>query len=684
MKETPCDCRPVSSLRQSCRAFITLILLGSCFMTGFPQTLSIQVKVFNKELDPMSELSLALNGGSYFVTNKKGISFIDVKSSDVPPVSVQIKHDKLEAESWNYSRGVLEIIVREKRDISLLVYVRNGQEELVKDLPLRYDGSKRFTPVQDNNGYLFTLPLGEDVKDSRFALAGYDIVKITKTPNTRTLHVLEKKGKQKPTSEEAFDNFNLANLDTVRTWQTFYKILKYINTAELTERERQLLDTKFNELARGVTAAPAPADKYIRTISDSSQVKDDIRALLAHADQEKTAIAKMDAVFDEKMEILSKKLSGNTEKLDQKARESLVSEIDKLEVALNQHEQRVIQTQSNYRVILATLKKELLNVKELEEKLTALELQRLSEREAFQKRMLMIAAVIVALLLLIALFVFLIQKLRKQKIELIDAHCAIRLVNDNLEDLVQQRTLSLEKAYAEMDTFFYKASHNLRRPVRSIIGLSNIAKHSTPSEVIELFDRTGHTASDMDHLLLRLQRISEINYPSDYSTITLCTLVDDAYRSVLKSVSNPVRFINQCDSTIAFECYPHVLRSILIGLLENAVFFSGLKTNSSAEVSVKAWRVDDTLYMDVTDNGIGIDSEILDTMYTMFFVGHEASKGDGLGLYIVSKGLSTLGGSVRVETQPGEYTRFCLTIPLTRSIASSQKVFSRPVDSEYA
>jgi signal transduction histidine kinase len=64
--------------------------------------------------------------------------------------------------------------------------------------------------------------------------------------------------------------------------------------------------------------------------------------------------------------------------------------------------------------------------------------------------------------------------LRKQKKQLIAANTEVKRINENLEGLVFERTHLLENLNSELDTFLYRASHDMRTPVRSILGLCHI------------------------------------------------------------------------------------------------------------------------------------------------------------------------------------------------------------------
>ncbi|HEX6890757.1 MAG TPA: hypothetical protein VF141_08690 [Chryseolinea sp.] len=103
------------------------------------------------------------------------------------------------------------------------------------------------------------------------------------------------------------------------------------------------------------------------------------------------------------------------------------------------------------------------------------------------------------------------EELATQSEELIDANRVIHELNMDLEKKVHIRTAELRKAYEELDTFFYRSSHDFRRPLTTFIGLAEVAKISfSDKQVLDLFEKVKNTAINLDHMLTKLQAISYI------------------------------------------------------------------------------------------------------------------------------------------------------------------------------
>ncbi len=255
------------------------------------------------------------------------------------------------------------------------------------------------------------------------------------------------------------------------------------------------------------------------------------------------------------------------------------------------------------------------------------------------------------------------EEIQSQAEELIEANQTIALINKELEAKVEKRTAELKQAYKELDTFFYRSSHDFRRPLTTFLGLAEVAKITVKDvSALELFDKVRETAHNLDKMLVKLQSISDLGTQHlVYKEVFLRELVEEIannYQHQLAEKGIAFRFEVSNDKT--FFSYPAMIRIILENLIENAVQFSGVE---DPYINISARMEELNLIIEITDNGQGIHAEYHPRIFDMYFRANEHSKGNGLGLYIVKKAVEKLSGTISFQSKYGYGCRFSIAFP---------------------
>ena len=213
----------------------------------------------------------------------------------------------------------------------------------------------------------------------------------------------------------------------------------------------------------------------------------------------------------------------------------------------------------------------------MEERLSFSELQRENDIKDFSQK-LKVAVAISAVLALLGMISFLLtKKFKDQKNQLAKANEKVKRTNENLEEMVAERTNQLQKTNEELDTFLYKSSHDLRRPLTTIVGLSNIAHLTLNKESCELFERAASTARQMDRMLKKLINVSEINHPSNHTSINFDKIIQNVVQQFDELITDQKIDVNlKVQPSIDFHSYPDLIEIIFRNLLENALWFSTL------------------------------------------------------------------------------------------------------------
>lgn len=686
--------RMMAVVRRYSIFFFTGALLCIAALAHAQDKHMVQVKTFDQQLQPLKNVEVSINGREFVSVGSKGSAFIELSDSDLPVKSVRLSNDQLEAASWNYSKGTLEVIIRKKNYQVTPWFVRDKSNAGIANAKITYAGKKTVT-VSSNASGKFELPLALDEQvgaATQFSVPGYRIISLRTSeaenvllaeriidPSSRSGEGGErsKPGEvggagevataSKPAAKEYFKNFDLSMLDSIQSITVFYAVFKNYQMRDLSPEMKAKLDAKFNSLVKQLEDSVIRVERtnFIGRISDSSLVAEDIKNLLEQVRLEGKMLEDQRTEFDQKIKLIQDKLAGGVENMDAATRARLLSDLTLLELLLRQNESLFFKNQNDYRQIIDGIKEKFFDLEHLENKLSESEAQRLEEQRVFRRQLMIILGVAGVFAILIILLIRFSVRLRKQKKELVEANDEIKRINENLEGLVAERTKLLAEAHRELDTFLYRASHDLRSPVCSIIGLCNIAYHLSSGESRDLIDRVVQTTIGMDKLLKKLSIISEINQPSNFSSITLLEVVENTWYNYSKTVKdNRVKFVIDCPGDLMINSYPNLIEAILANLIENAIYYSMMKGAENARVEFTASIKGDQVEFSLHDNGIGVDNAIHNRLFDMFFKGHEQSKGNGLGLYIVRKSVQALDGTIAVESVPDKFARFVVRLPL--------------------
>lgn len=631
---------------------------------------TIQIKTFDQKLQPLKNIELSLNGKEYVLIGSRGTAIVEMSADELPIRAIRIKDDKLEAASWNLSKGIVEIIVRPKSYSLIHFIVRYSDGTPVSKTPVSFKGNKILTITTNQIGeFDLPLPLNEKVTGpDQFAIQGLKVSKVNLSALENVITVNRSKLPEKKSSETAslqnsLQHFDLTRLDSIQSLTVFYSIFKNVSLKDLSEEARLKIDAKFNQLvAQRQDSTSTTQSIFSGSITDSSFVSEDIRSLVQHATFESGSLETNRAEFEEKIKLISNKLEKGVVNFTAEERKGLLADLDILEQLLIQNESKFYQNQNDYRDIINSVKQKYFDIQSLETKLSDTEKQRDEEQRSFQQRLFGIAAIMMAFGVLIILLITFSSRLKKQTNDLRAANEEIQSINDNLEAIVIKRTKLLEESNRELDTFLYRASHDLRSPVSTILGLCNIFDNIPQSELVS---RVKGTTVRMDVMLKKLINISEISQQSvDFSTIKVLDLLNEVKtRQERLIIDSGVQFHVDCPSDITLHTNPNLIRNILVNLIENAVFFSAIKNPDHARVEITASLKGKSLELCVYDNGVGIEKSIHSRLFDMFFIGNEMSKGNGLGLYAVQKCALALSGKIIVESEVGRYSKFRVQIP---------------------
>lgn len=644
----------------------TILLLGLSF-AGYSQTM-VLVKAFDENMKAIEDLEFALDEGDFYRTSNNGSIYIDIAEQLLPPKTIIIKDQTVEAESWNYSKGILEVMVRKKSYQMTTIYLKDRAGNGLSGLTLQLQTPEAINKRSASDGAVrIPIPLTVNTQTTKlFQVPGYTIKNRKKQRDQLNLY-LEPILVAKPSQPLKINEpFALSELDSIRSLTVFYTFIKYIDIQKLNQELRNNIDAKFYELLsqRSDSLGYQALENSMGKISDSSFVTEDISLLIAHALWEEQNLGEIKTEFDQKIALINSKLVDGGANLDFASREDMVSKIEQLDRILTANSKYFSNSTSDYHQILLAMKNRLLNIKDLEEKLTSVENQRLQEKKTFQDQLFTISLVVLGLAIFSFALLLLLRKINKQKKQIDRSRQEINKVNEHLEELVDRRTQMLQKTNEELDTFMYRASHDLRRPITSLLGLMQVAKMTLGKEAMELCERVGTTARSMDSMLRKLIMVSHINHPCQPAMVNIDEMFqkhNDEFQTFTNKHNIDLVWNDEVNNSL--KSCPVMLDIILSNLVENALRFSAANNlQPNPRVVVNASRIENELIIEVEDKAGGIDPEVQPKIWNMFYVGHVKSQGNGLGLFITRRAVDKLGADISFSCDQ-EGTTFRVSIP---------------------
>jgi signal transduction histidine kinase len=256
------------------------------------------------------------------------------------------------------------------------------------------------------------------------------------------------------------------------------------------------------------------------------------------------------------------------------------------------------------------------------------------------------------------------EEIQAQSEELIETNTAITEINRDLDSIVTKRTSQLQEAYKELDTFFYRSSHDFRRPLTTFMGLAEVAKITIKDKsALELFSKVRETAMSLDKMLVKLQSISDVGAQQlVYKEVLIREIFDnvcDGFREEIEQFG--IRTQSSVTLDKPFVSYPAMIKTIIENLIENAIHFRATK---EPYIHLRAYSDKDLVIIEIEDNGQGIRNEYREKIFDMYYRANERSKGNGLGLYIVKKAVQKLNGTIQLITDFGKGSRFVISLPI--------------------
>ena len=242
----------------------------------------------------------------------------------------------------------------------------------------------------------------------------------------------------------------------------------------------------------------------------------------------------------------------------------------------------------------------------------------------------------------------------------------VEQAREELEQRVELRTEELRAVNRELESFSYSVSHDLRAPLRAIVGFVQILEEdhgaAFNAEARRALDRVKVNATRMGQLIDDLLAFAQIGrVPLSRQRVDLNHLARSVAEEALAAADRPIELIIEPLPPCLGE--PVLLKQVLANLLSNAVKFTARTERPVIAVGAIANDADTTYY--VRDNGAGFDERFAEKLFGVFQRLHRTVEfeGTGVGLAIVQRIINRHGGKVWAEGRVNAGATFYFTLP---------------------
>jgi signal transduction histidine kinase len=226
------------------------------------------------------------------------------------------------------------------------------------------------------------------------------------------------------------------------------------------------------------------------------------------------------------------------------------------------------------------------------------------------------------------------------------------------------REKQLTESNLHLDQVFYKTTHDLKAPLRSVLGLLNLAESASEEERIKYLGLVKKSLLKLDGF------IEEMNDFFKGERLEIKREKIELQALFSEEIDNLRNFHET--SRIEFDVAIHQpmnlfsdlfrVKTIITNLLSNAVKYSNLEKENPV-IRMEATVTSKEVVIQVQDNGIGIEPQYQDKIFEQFFRATTHSYGSGIGLFIVKDTVDRLQGSIQVSSLRDVGTTFIVTIP---------------------
>ena len=217
----------------------------------------------------------------------------------------------------------------------------------------------------------------------------------------------------------------------------------------------------------------------------------------------------------------------------------------------------------------------------------------------------------------------------------------------------------------DLNTFIYKASHDLKGPLVSVLGLTGMVNYEVKDPIaLNYFDMIHKSISNLNNILKNLIEIASIekairerqriDFKSKIVTVLENLIINPEY--------SIVKVYTEVSVERDFYGNSKMLFAVFQNIIENSFKYRST-TRQDCYIKVIIQDFYNGVQITIEDNGIGIAPQFQNKVFDMFFRGTNQAEGNGLGLYLVRNYIYKMGGEINLHSEENKGTMFTIYLP---------------------
>jgi PAS domain S-box-containing protein len=233
------------------------------------------------------------------------------------------------------------------------------------------------------------------------------------------------------------------------------------------------------------------------------------------------------------------------------------------------------------------------------------------------------------------------------------------------EENLEKQYIELKKTNSELDSFVYSASHELRAPLSSILGLIQLilSENIEPNLVLHLnmMEKSVERLDDFIKDIIEYSRNKHVSITLE--SINFNDLIENSLENLwYLENSHKIKMKVNVDDNIDFVSDSKRISILLNNFISNAIKYHDVSKDSPS-IWIDVTTTEKEAIIKIKDNGVGMAEDQLNKIFDMFYRVSSKIMGTGIGLYIVKEILTKLNGTIDVKSALGEGSTFTLKIP---------------------